>query len=57
MTQFAKIYLRRLRVARPKAERFIYLNWATTNGKVLTAMVGRIKLHLNHIEWAAVPIP
>jgi hypothetical protein len=38
----------------PKAERFIYLNWATTNGKVLTAMVGRIKLHLNHIKWASV---
>jgi hypothetical protein len=38
----------------PKSERFIYLNWATTNGKELTAMVGRIKLHLNHIKWAAV---
>jgi hypothetical protein len=38
----------------PKAERFIYLTWATTNGKVPTAMVGRIKLHLNHIPWAAV---
>jgi hypothetical protein len=38
----------------PKAGRFIYLNWATTNGGVLTAMIGRIKLHLNHITWAAV---
>jgi hypothetical protein len=38
----------------PKAERFIYLNWATTNGKALTAMIGRIKLHLNHITWASV---
>jgi Family of unknown function (DUF5990) len=38
----------------PKAERFIYLNWATANGKALTAMVGRIKLHLNHSKWAAV---
>jgi Family of unknown function (DUF5990) len=38
----------------PKSERFIYLNWVTANGKVLTGMVGRIKLHLNHIKWAAV---
>jgi hypothetical protein len=38
----------------PKDERFIYLNWATATGKVLTGMVGRIKLHLNHIKWAAV---
>jgi len=38
----------------PKAERFIYLNWATMKGNVLTGMVGRIKLHLNHITWAAV---
>jgi Family of unknown function (DUF5990) len=38
----------------PKAERFVYLNWVTTNGAVLTSMVGRIKLHLNHIVWAAV---
>ncbi len=36
----------------PKAERFVYLNWTTT--KVPTAMVGRIKLHLNHIKWDAV---
>ena len=38
----------------PKAERFIYLNWVTMNGKTLTGMVGRIKLHLNHLEWATV---
>jgi hypothetical protein len=38
----------------PKSERFIYLNWMMTNGSVVTAMVGRIKLHLNHIKWAAV---
>jgi hypothetical protein len=38
----------------PKAERFIYLNWVESNGKVLTAMIGRIKLQLNHITWAAV---
>jgi hypothetical protein len=36
-----------------KSERFIYLNWVTANGQVLTGMVGRIKLHLNHIKWAA----
>ena len=38
----------------PKSERFIYLNWVTANGQLLTGMVGRIKLHLNHIKWAAV---
>jgi hypothetical protein len=38
----------------PKAERFIYLNWATMNDRVPAVMVGRIKLHLNHITWAAV---
>jgi Family of unknown function (DUF5990) len=38
----------------PKAERFIYLSWTTMNGNVVTGMVGRIKLHLNHIRWAAV---
>jgi hypothetical protein len=37
-----------------KTERFIYLNWVTVNGKVLTGMIGRIKLHLNHIKWTAV---
>jgi Family of unknown function (DUF5990) len=38
----------------PKTERFIYLNWTTMNGNVLSGMVGRIKLHLNHIRWTAV---
>jgi hypothetical protein len=38
----------------PKEERFIYLNWVTTDGKAPTAMVGRIKLQLNHIKWTAV---
>jgi hypothetical protein len=38
----------------PKSERFIYLNWVTTNGKVLTSQVGRIKLHLSHIKWPVV---
>jgi hypothetical protein len=38
----------------PKAERFIYLNWVAESGKLPTAMVGRIKLHLNHLKWAAV---
>jgi hypothetical protein len=38
----------------PKDERFIYLNWAATNGKVLTALVGRVKLHLSHLKWEAV---
>jgi hypothetical protein len=38
----------------PKRERFIYLNWVTSNGKPPAAMIGRIKLHLNHIAWTAV---
>lgn len=38
----------------PKAERFVYLNWVTMSGETLTGMVGRIKLHLNHLKWAAV---
>lgn len=38
----------------PKGERFIYLNWVAAKGEVLAAMIGRIKLHLNHIEWSAV---
>ena len=38
----------------PKAERFIYLNWVTAQGNALTGMIGRIKLHLNHIKWSAV---
>ncbi len=38
----------------PKAERFVYLNWMTAKSGVLTGMMGRIKLHLNHIKWADV---
>jgi hypothetical protein len=38
----------------PKAERFIYLNWTTTDKKAPTGSIGRIKLHLNHIKWAQV---
>lgn len=38
----------------PKAQRFIYLVWATTDGNVPSAVAGRIKLHLNHIQWRAV---
>ena len=38
----------------PKAERFVYLNWVTMSGETLTGMVGRIKLHLNHLKWATV---
>jgi hypothetical protein len=38
----------------PKTERFIYLNWAEPNVKGQMAMFGRIKLHLNHINWTAV---
>ncbi|HEY4212727.1 MAG TPA: DUF5990 family protein [Steroidobacteraceae bacterium] len=38
----------------PKTERFVYLVWAIAPGKVPVRMVGRIKLHLNHIKWAAV---
>ena len=38
----------------PRTERFIYLVWAIVQGKQLVRMVGRVKLHLNHIEWASV---
>jgi len=38
----------------PKAERFIYLVWSTTDGDVPGAMTGRIKLHLNHLHWRSV---
>jgi hypothetical protein len=33
----------------PKSERCIYLNWVMAGEKGLTDMIGRIKLHLNHI--------
>jgi Family of unknown function (DUF5990) len=38
----------------PKTERFIYLNWVTAPANQQTVMIGRIKLHLNHIAWKAV---
>jgi len=34
----------------PKNERFIYLVWATVSP---AARFGRVKVHLNHIEWAS----
>jgi hypothetical protein len=37
-----------------RTERFIYLVWAIVHGKLPVRMVGRIKLHLNHIKWASV---
>lgn len=37
-----------------KTERFIYLNWVTTSSGGLTSQLGRIKLHLGHLPWAAV---
>ena len=38
----------------PRTERFIYLVWAGAAGSAAMKMVGRIKLHLNHIKWASV---
>lgn len=38
----------------PRTERFMYLVWAVVDGKLPARMVGRIKLHLNHIRWASV---
>jgi hypothetical protein len=38
----------------PRAERFIYLVWASGARGTPAAMVGRIKLHLSHITWAQV---
>jgi hypothetical protein len=38
----------------PRAERFIYLAWVAVQGKAPAKMVGRIKVHLNHIKWATV---
>ncbi len=35
----------------PRAERFIYLIWAVMQGKAPVARLGRVKIHLNHIEW------
>jgi hypothetical protein len=33
----------------PRAERFVYLNWVAKTGEMSATMVGRIKLHLNHV--------
>lgn len=38
----------------PRNERFIYLVWAIVENGVPQRMVGRIKLHLNHLPWASV---
>ena len=38
----------------PRTERFIYLVWLVVQGRVPVNMVGRIKLHLNHIKWRSV---
>jgi hypothetical protein len=38
----------------PRAERFIYLVWASGARGAPAAMIGRIKLHLSHITWAQV---
>jgi hypothetical protein len=35
----------------PRAERFIYLVWIVMDGNTPAAMLGRVKLHLNHIQW------
>jgi hypothetical protein len=38
----------------PRAERFIYLVWVVMDGTKPAAMLGRVKLHLNHIQWTQV---
>ena len=38
----------------PRTERFVYLVWAIVHENIPLRMVGRIKLHLNHIKWATV---
>src|SRR5581483_4018406 len=38
----------------PRAERFLYLVWGAGTLSAIHAMVGRIKLHLNHLTWAQV---
>src|SRR5438045_2919173 len=38
----------------PRTEQFVYLVWAIAKGGVPVRMIGRVKLHLNHIKWAAV---
>jgi hypothetical protein len=38
----------------PRAERFIYLDWVIMEGRTPAALLGRVKVHLNHIEWTQV---
>jgi hypothetical protein len=38
----------------PRGGRFIYLVWAVMSGETPVAMAGRIKILLDHIEWANV---
>jgi hypothetical protein len=38
----------------PRAERFIYLDWVIMEGSSPAALLGRIKVHLNHIGWTHV---
>jgi hypothetical protein len=35
----------------PRTERFIYLNWVVVRNNISVEQIGRIKLHLNHIEY------
>ena len=35
-------------------ERFIYLNWASMSPGIPAVMIGRVKLHLNHLGWTEV---
>ena len=37
-----------------RTDRFIYLVWTVVEGSALVARLGRIKILLNHIEWADV---
>jgi hypothetical protein len=37
-----------------RAERFIYLVWAAVETGTRVAMLGRVKIHLNHVKWAHV---
>lgn len=37
----------------PRSERFIYLNWVVGKSGAPGEQIGRIKLHLNHIEYEA----
>ena len=35
----------------PRGERFVYLNWLVVRDRTPVEQIGRIKLHLNHIEY------